>query len=49
MSVGVPAIEWNGCEMEAALAMIGTREGETNSTRRDQVYFISYPAGRHVV
>ena len=30
----------------SGLAMIGTREGETNSTRRDQVYFISYPAGR---
>jgi len=30
----------------SGIAMVGTREGETNSTRRDQVYFISYPAGR---
>lgn len=30
----------------SGIAMIGTKEGETNSSRRDQVYFIPYPEGR---
>ena len=29
----------------SGIAMIGTKSGETTSSRRDQVYFISYPEG----
>ena len=42
---------WGNCyRMEwlrdgSGIAMIGTKEGEANSSRRDQVYFISYPEG----
>ena len=30
----------------SGIAMVGTRAGETNSTKRDQVYFIRYPDGQ---
>jgi predicted ATPase/DNA-binding winged helix-turn-helix (wHTH) protein/Tol biopolymer transport system component len=30
----------------SAIAMVGTREGETNTAKRDQVYLISYPGGQ---
>lgn len=30
----------------SGIAMVGTKEGETNSSRRDQVHLISYPGGR---
>jgi predicted ATPase/DNA-binding winged helix-turn-helix (wHTH) protein/Tol biopolymer transport system component len=29
----------------SGIVMVGTREGETNSSKRDQVYLISYPEG----
>ena len=29
----------------SGFAMVGTRDGETNSSKRDQVYFVSYPGG----
>jgi Tol biopolymer transport system component len=37
-------IEW--LRDGSGIAMIGTKEGESNSARRDQVYLISYPEGR---
>ena len=37
-------IEW--LRDGTAFAMVGTRQGETLSSRRDQVYLISYPDGR---
>ena len=43
---------WGNCfRMEwlrdgSGIAMVGTKEGEGNSSRRDQVYLVSYPEGR---
>lgn len=50
--IAISAERWDTCyRMQwtadgRGLVFIGTREGESSSARRDQVYYLSYPEGR---